>query len=123
MDEKICLDSDFIIELINKKEKANDLFEKYYRLDTYTTTINIFELLQRVEKIEDVESFLNKVNVLDFDEKSARLASETHKELKSKGQILEFRDLFIAAICLSNNLTLITLNKKHFSRIRNLKLI
>src|SRR3989344_8623473 len=107
MDEKICLDSDFIIELINKKEKANDLFEKYYRLDTYTTTINIFELLQRVEKIEDVESFLNKVNVLDFDEKSARLASETHKELKSKGQILEFRDLFIAAICLSNNLTLI----------------
>ena len=123
MDEKICLDSDFIIELINKKEKANDLFEKYYRLDTYTTTINIFELLQRVEKIEDVESFLNKVNVLDFDEKSARLASETHKELKSKGQILEFRDLFIAAICLSNNLTLITLNKKHFSRIRNLKII
>ncbi|MEK6932355.1 MAG: type II toxin-antitoxin system VapC family toxin [Nanoarchaeota archaeon] len=123
MDEEVCLDSDFIIELVNKKEKLNELFDKYYHLDTHTTTINIFELLQRIENVEIIENFISKIKILDFDEKSARLASKMHKELKSRGQLLDFRDLFIASISISNNCTLATLNKKHFSRIKGLKLL
>jgi tRNA(fMet)-specific endonuclease VapC len=37
--------------------------------------------------------------------------------------MIEFRDIFIAATCIVNELPLITLNKKHFKRIEELKLI
>ena len=34
--------------------------------------------------------------------------------------MIEFRDIFIAATCIENNLPIVTLNKKHFERIAGL---
>jgi predicted nucleic acid-binding protein len=43
--------------------------------------------------------------------------------LKNKGLEIDFRDLLIGATALNNNLKLVTLNKKHFSRVDNLEII
>jgi predicted nucleic acid-binding protein len=37
-------------------------------------------------------------------------------------QIIEFRDIFIGAICLANNLPVCTSNTNHFNRIDGLEL-
>ena len=42
--------------------------------------------------------------------------------LKKSGKILDDFDLIIAACAMTNNLTLVTNNTKHFSRIDSLKL-
>ena len=42
--------------------------------------------------------------------------------LEQQGQKLDEFDLLIAATALSHNLTLVTHNKKHFSRIPDLKM-
>lgn len=51
---------------------------------------------------------------------------ETFSDLKAKTQIkgnpLDDFDLLIAATALTNNLTVITNNEKHFSRVRDLKI-
>src|SRR3989344_8022464 len=123
MDEKICLDTDFIINLIKNEGYRENFFSKYNLIEVYTTTINVFELFLRITNLQDIHHFLNKINILEFDKDSVILASEIYKGLKSIGGSIEFRDIFIAAICIINNCKLSTLNKKHFSRIKNLDLL
>jgi len=56
--------------------------------------------------------------VLYFDNKALIKASEIYASLKKKGKLIDERDLMIGAICISNNLPLATLNKKHFNRLK-----
>lgn len=48
---------------------------------------------------------------------------EIRSKLKSQGTVIEDIDIFIAATCLVNDLTLLTHNVKHFSRINNLNIL
>lgn len=76
---------------------------------------------QQAEK--DVESLFQRFNaVYGVDGDIARIFGETRSYLKTKGEIIEDIDIFIAATCLVHNLQLITFNAKHFSRIPNLKI-
>ena len=43
-------------------------------------------------------------------------------ELRARGQIIGDADILIAATALDNDLTLVTQNTRHFSRIPNLRL-
>jgi len=121
MDEKICLDTDVCIEIINGNKNFLGLLNQ--NKDVYITSITAFELLLRKTNIETVESFLYDINILDFDMICAKIASNVQKDLDKAGMNIEFRDIFIASISIINNCTLATLNKKHFSRIKNLKLL
>ena len=53
----------------------------------------------------------------------AEIASSIAKKLKAENKIIEFRDIFIAATAIANNMPLTTLNIKHFNRIDDLELI
>jgi predicted nucleic acid-binding protein len=53
----------------------------------------------------------------------AEKAAEIYHRLRKNNQIIEFRDIFIAATCLTFNLPIATLNKKHFKRIEGLKIL
>ncbi|MBU2616046.1 MAG: type II toxin-antitoxin system VapC family toxin [Nanoarchaeota archaeon] len=126
MVEKICLDSDVIINFLRKDPRTKTSLEKLGR-NFYTTPINVFEIWSgrisgEEEKIRDVLDSLDKNN---FDEKAAIKAAEMNTELASTGNVLDFRDIFIASICITNNLCLLTENKKHFERMKKfgLKLI
>ncbi len=57
-----------------------------------------------------------KTNVAD-------IASDIAKKLKTVNKIIEFRDIFIAATAIANNMPLSTLNVKHFKRIDDLELL
>ncbi|GHU34623.1 hypothetical protein FACS1894105_01730 [Clostridia bacterium] len=50
-------------------------------------------------------------------------AAELHTNLTLKGELIEDADIFIAAICIVNDITLITNNEKHFKRIKGLKIL
>ena len=123
LEQKVCLDTDVVISILNKEERARTLIDKIINLDVFITTVNLFELLLRENNLEQIEIFRNNVNILYFDEPSSRKASEISKELKKNGMIIEFRDIFIAATCIVNDCQLITFNSKHFERIKELKLV
>ena len=61
--------------------------------------------------------------ILPFDSTCAQTASEIYKNLKSKNQLISPSDIFIAATAISHNLSLVTLNKEHFERVKGLKLL
>ncbi|PIN84905.1 MAG: PIN domain nuclease [Candidatus Diapherotrites archaeon CG11_big_fil_rev_8_21_14_0_20_37_9] len=121
MGKDICLDTDSIIEYLKGRNAAL----KKLLLDgteVYTTSISAFELRLRETNIEEVEAFLKDIKILPFDDISSKIASNTFKELKKKGNPIELKDFFIASIAIKNNCKLLTNNKKHFERVGELEL-
>ena len=60
--------------------------------------------------------------MLDLDKNSAILAAKIEADLRNNGEIIDVEDIMIAAISINNNETLVTRNKKHFERIKDLKI-
>lgn len=122
MVRKICLDSDVLIALLKKDEQTKRKLES---LDAnfYTTSVNSFEVWYGRKKSETVFQLLEWLNLLELNDKSARLAADMLRDLKKKGKMIEMRDLFIGAVCITNDVELFTYNKKHFERLKNFGLI
>jgi tRNA(fMet)-specific endonuclease VapC len=122
MVREICLDSDVLIALLNKDKKTKRLLES---LDAvfFTTAINSFEVWYGRKKTETVFHLLEILRVLDMTDHAGRKAGDILRELKSKGQLLDMRDVFIAAICIKNDIELLTYNRKHFDRMSKYGLV
>mgnify|MGYP001576390840 CR=1 FL=1 len=123
MDKKICLDSDISIEILKNTEKGINFLNLIEKDQVYITTISIFELCLREKNLSHIEELLSRVNILDFSEVSAKKSSEILRNLKSRGEMIDIRDLFIASTAIVNDCVLATLNKKHFKNIKELKII
>lgn len=121
--KKICLDTDVAISILRGEEKSENFKEQIEQNQAFISSVTFFELLMPGKDEDKVEYFVNKFEILDFNEHSAREASFIYRELKRKGRLIDFRDIFIAAICISENCELATFNKKHFENIKNLKLL
>lgn len=120
----MVVDTNVFIKHLRASNKSETILSRLSKQEQiFITSITLFELLigaTNPKKKEDVDKLTNGISVLTLDEKSAKIASEIYLNLKSKNQIVEFRDIFIAAICLKNGHTIKTLNKKHFERIDGL---
>ncbi len=117
MVRRICLDSDVLIALLNNDGGTKHLLESL-DADFYTTTINTFEIWYGRKESETVFELLDWLHGLDLDDMSAKLAGDILRDLKKRGAIIDIRDMFIAAICIKNDIELLTYNKKHFERIK-----
>ena len=126
MDRKICLDSDIIINFLRKNPETKRIIDELGE-EFYTTQINTFEVWSGRLKHEEstIKDVLDSLIKIDFNENSALKAGDIQIKLKESGDLIDFRDLFIASICIVNNLELLTNNKKHFERLKKfgLKLI
>ena len=130
MDNRICLDTDVIIDILRgDKETINKIHELEKSNMLATTFINLFELYSGVflsskkeENFNKVKNFLPMVRVLNLSHLSTLIGGQINASLKNKGKIIESRDLLIASIALIENFVLLTKNKKHFENIPGLKL-
>lgn len=125
----VCLDSDITINFLRKKEhavkKIKELRDKEIKLST--TSINTFELFRGFIDSEKYSpdifnSFLNNINILNFDLEASKKAAEIFEYLKVRGELLDLADIMIAATVIRNNETLLTENIKHLKRIPDLNI-
>ncbi|NBD17461.1 MAG: PIN domain-containing protein [Cyanobacteria bacterium] len=68
------------------------------------------------------QEFLDLFVSLPFDDKAAAKAGEIRNYLASQGTPIGSYDLLIAAIAITNNLTLVTHNMREFKRVPDLNL-
>ena len=61
------------------------------------------------------------IQILPFDRASGEICGSLRADLERSGTPLAEPDLRIAAIALTNNLTVVTGNVRHFSRVRELR--
>lgn len=123
MVRKVCLDSDVIIDYLSDGNMKSVMLS--LDAEFYTTSISVFETWYGKRKQEPLPELFNWINIYGFGKDEALLAAEILLELRTKGEVIDFKDVFIASICITNDFELLTGNLKHFSRIKKfgLKLV
>lgn len=130
MDDKICLDTDFLVNFLrNKKEEVEFIKKNEIDKDLVTTHINLFELYygaykstEKQNNLKAISLLLDRISILNFSNESVKKAGEILAKLEKEGKVIEFRDLFIGTIALVNNYSIKTKNIKHFDRIEGLNI-
>ncbi|HZW57534.1 MAG TPA: type II toxin-antitoxin system VapC family toxin [Nitrososphaerales archaeon] len=131
-EKEICVDTDILIDFLKGKGPGLPAYKRWRNESSVAiTSVTAFELLvgargsgQREKRYEEARSLIEQQgNVLPFDKSSAEKASEIGAELRQHGKGIEIRDLFNAAICISQGIPLLTKNKEHYQRVTGLKLV
>jgi predicted nucleic acid-binding protein len=124
---KALIDTSIIIDHLRKRDKQKTmLFNIADRFDLFVSSITVFELFAGAtdeRKKNDIENIIGIAEVIFFSTDIAKEAGELYISLKKENRIFEIRDIFIAATAATFNLPIVTLNRKHFERIKKIKLL
>ena len=126
-DKVIVVDTSILIDHFRKSVKANSklvaLYDEGYEF--CISAVTEFEIYSGAsnQQVGYWQEFLRNIQVLSFDRNAVEQAVKIYNSLKRKSKQVDTADLFIAATALSNNLSIATLNRKHFERIDGLALV
>ncbi len=123
----ILLDTGILIEFFRKKDKSKSILYQL-SLQSYefkVAAISQYEILlgSNDSQMDFWKKFFERIQILAFDENSAVAASEIYKQLKSENKLISIADILIGSIAFTNQISIATLNKKHFMRIKDLELV
>ncbi len=123
----MVIDTSIFIEFLRKKDKTKTvLFSIPENVQLAISSVTLYELLMGAtdkSKKQDVKILTEDLLILPFDREVARKSGEIYHQLRKENNLIEFRDIFIAATCLIYEMPIKTLNRKHFERIKNLQII
>ena len=74
------------------------------------------------QNLKRLSKFIDQITSFPFDDHAARIYGKIRSKLETVGTPIGPNDLIIAAIVLSNKLTLVTNNTKEFRRIEGIEL-
>lgn len=123
------LDTDILSEIIKGKDRTVAARAAAYLESEggFTTTavtvaevVYGFRRMGREDRIAAFEASLVNVEVLPFDDATARIAGRINADLQNQGRIIGMPDVMIAAIALHHRLTIVTGNIAHFEYVRAL---
>jgi predicted nucleic acid-binding protein len=124
--ENILIDTDIVIEYLRSKDKAStDLIKLMQEHNLFLSSISEFELYlgaKTARHKKDLVMIFSEVEVIPFDFGCGKIAANIWKDIQSRHQHLEIKDIFIASIAINNGVWLHTFNKKHFQGIESLQL-
>jgi tRNA(fMet)-specific endonuclease VapC len=123
----MVIDTGIFIEHLRAKDKSSTiLFGLADETELFISAVSLYELYMGAtskEKMQDIINLTSDLTILPFTDEIALKAGQIYHQLRASNQLIEFRDIFIAATCLVFNLPIATLNKKHFRRIDSLKIL
>jgi predicted nucleic acid-binding protein len=122
----MVIDTGIIIEHLRAKDKlATTLYHLSDQPELSISAVSMYELYMGAtnkEKEKDIQLITEPLAVLPFTDIVALKAGQIYQHLKKKNEMIEFRDIFIAATCIVFKMPIVTFNKKHFKRIDALKI-
>lgn len=124
---RYCLESSFIIDLLNGKKNAIQVFEEIMHAPltiASVASIALFELLRGDEKnpkkVEQIEKLRKLLKVLPFGENEAEEASKVERAIRKRGFTISPLDLLIGTTAKTNGAILVS-NDSDYLRIEGLK--
>lgn len=91
-------------------------------LITYYEIMSGLTYKSALKQLEIFNDFVSENLVIPATEESCKISSDIYSDLRMKGELIDDIDLLIAGIAIENELTLVTNNTNHFSRIKDLHL-
>ncbi|MBU1821791.1 MAG: type II toxin-antitoxin system VapC family toxin [Bacteroidetes bacterium] len=126
-DEILMVDTTLLIDYFRKKDKSKTrLFQRSTQFSQLAiASVTEYEVYSGATsaQLDFWKELLVEILVFPFDSKAAHTAIEIERDLKKLRKTIEKADLFIAATAVANNLSLDSLNRKHFDRIHMLDLL
>jgi tRNA(fMet)-specific endonuclease VapC len=126
MNGKVLLDTNIVVALINDDPSVRSFVAQTE--DVLLPCIVIGELFygafrsaRAKENVARVEAFAAERSILACDANTARYFGEIKNQLRIKGRPIPDNDLWIAAIAIQHNLTLIS-RDDHFQEVERLSL-
>ena len=122
------LDTNIILYITRKKEILDFIIEKYSIDDYFTSFISVGEIQLIAKrnnwgkkKSNELYSILHRMTVIwDINEEITNNYVDIKYKLEKNGLMIDINDIWIASIALSVPATVISTDKKHFSRISGL---
>ncbi len=123
------LDTDTVSYVLRGQGPAATKLTSHQPSEVCISTLTLSELRfgaerrrsRRLHKLIDV--FIASVDVAPFDAASAAAYGRVQAALESKGTPIGTLDTLIASHALALNLTLVSNNLRHFSKVRGLKIV
>lgn len=123
----MVIDTGIFIEHLRAKDKFKTaLYLIPENTEISISSVSLYELYMGAttkEKENDIQLLTEDLQILSFTESVSIKAAQIYHELRKGNKMIEFRDIFIAATCLVYELPILTLNKKHFKRIKGLEIL
>lgn len=124
----MVIDSNIFIDHLRAKNKLTTRFYQLLKAERELSisTVSIYEIYlgaATIEKENNIFTLIKGITILPFEYETSIKAAQIFNQLKAQNQLIEFRDIFIAATCITHRLPIVTLNKKHFERIEGLVVI
>ena len=124
---RYLLDTNICIYFLNHNTRIVDKIASVSVNDLAISCFNLTELLYGAHNseyvarnLERVRYIENTLRVLPFDRNAIDNYAVIKTDLKKRGRLIDDFDILIAAVALSNDMILVTNNKRHFERIPNL---
>lgn len=124
---KYLLDTNVIIEVLRDNDDIISKIEDVGQNNCYISEITLAELLYGAIRGNNAKNFLDVDRIeQEFEVLPIRPAFKEYamarENLRRNGTPIDHMDLFVASVALHSNLTLVSHNIKHFSRIPDLKI-
>lgn len=125
-----CLDTNVVVDIFrgdkNLKLKLEKIKDAFNISITFITLCELYKgaylYYKPEDKVNDVTNFIAFYGVIDFDVESCKEFGKLYAELQNDGKMIPEIDLMIASIAKVNEAILITRDKKHFEKIKGLKI-
>lgn len=127
--KRYFLETSVIINYLRGDKHTVDLIESLEGelSSSFMCMAELYEGVARAassDKLEQgvVDFFAGLSRIFGLDEVVSRQFGFIRAKLKRQGRVIEDIDIFLSATCVAYDLTIVTDNPKHFSRIEELKL-
>ena len=127
MENTAIIDACVFIAHWRSKNKDGTLLTKLHqqRRKLYVSAVAKYEVLAGVpnEDMHKWHHLFDDITVLAFDDVTIDSARMVYQQLKQDNKLIDTVDILIAATAMINDFPLATLNRKHFERIRGLRMV
>ncbi len=125
--DRMVIDTNIFIDHLRTKDKSNSsLMQLPTDAALFISAITFYELLMgatSAAKEKEVFILIDGIPILPFSDEVAQKAAEIYHDLRKRNKMIGFRDIFIAATALANDLPVKTNNRKDFDRVIGLVLV
>jgi len=127
---RALIDTDILSYYLKGDPNVRKNFEKYLEyydlieisLITYYEITSGLLAKNAFKQLSIFEEFVSENIIIPLSEKSVRISAEIYSTLRQSGTIIDDIDLLIAGVAIENEMTLVTNNDSHFSRIPGLRI-
>ena len=126
---RYILDSDWIINLLAGKKNATEYIERFDPEEIVISVVTAGEIYESAfhyanpeEHLKIFRSFLENFHLLILNLPIVEKFAEVRAGLRHRGEMISDFDILLGATALHYDLTVLTYNKKHFTRIPDIKI-